>query len=923
MSVTSVPDLIASLRRLRLLAPSQLALLNDPASAALGEPHALARDLVRRGWLTPFQVNELFRGRGEQLILGSYVLLERLGEGGMGTVYKARHRKLGRIAALKVIRKEELVSRDAVKRFHREVRAAAQLDHPNIVRAYDADQDGGTHFFAMEYVEGTDLARLVKQDGPLPVAEACDYARQAALALQHAFERGIVHRDVKPHNLLLAGRGAHPPGSPGLVKVLDMGLARPVGPAGDGSAALTQEGAVMGTPDYIAPEQARDAKNTDVRSDLYSLGCTLYHLLTGRVPFPETSFTGKLLAHQLDEPPALRQLRPEVHEAVAAVVERLMAKRPEDRYQTPAEAAAALAEAVSRLPQPPAPTAVRAAPVPLLLSATDPMGGETPSTGRGGRTARVGGTVRQPSRVGRLLARKRRLLPLLAAGVALGLVLAGALFIILRRPAPAPIAAGPAATERVTGLPRSPTQEAAAALQRWLDETAALPPEERVRAVVAELKERNKGYDGRETHRVAGGALVEFAVSTDNVTDVAPVKALSGVTALSLRGSAAGKGKLADLAPLRGMRVESFDCSCTAVNDLAPLRDAPLKKLHCTNTPVSDLSPLRRMGLVELWVNHTKVKDLAPLTGMPLEDFRCAGTPVGDLLPLQGARLTALAIQDTPVADLSPLAGLSLPALRLTGTRVTDLAPLRQMRVDHLTCNFNPWRDTKVLKSVPGLKTINDRPAAAFWREADARQAAFDAWCKKVAGQAPEEQLKSVAAELKKRNAGFDGAFKQRKIEGGAVTELALVSDALADLSPLRALPGLKKLRCVPSERGKGRLADLWPLAGMRLTTLELWNNEKITDLAALEDMSLEVLNVDGTGVSSLVPLEGMPLVRLHVASTRARDLSPLLKLPRLQVLRCDPPSARDRELLRGIKTLTTINDRPARDVLKPAGPRP
>lgn len=551
-----------------------------------------------------------------------------------------------------------------------------------------------------------------------------------------------------------------------------------------------------------------------------------------------------------------------------------------------------------------------------------PSGGETPSAGRGGWTARIGGTAGEPSRAGRLVAGKRRLLSFIAAGVALGLALAGALFFLLHRPGAAPVAPPSTAAERVTAPSRSPAQEAAAALRRWLDETAALPPEERVRAVVAELKERNKGYDGHETHRVAGGALVEFAVVTDSISDVAPVKALSGLTALSLRGSAAGKGKLTDLAPLGGMRMESFDCSCTGVTDLSPLKGVPLKKLYCTSTPVADLAPLRGLGLVELRVNHTRVKDLSPLAGMPLEDFRCAGTPVNDLMPLKGARLTTLAIQDTSVADLSPLVGLSLPGLKLTGTKVTDLAPLRRMRVDHLTCDFNAWRDTKVLKSIPTLKTINDKPAAAFWREADARHAAFDAWCAKVAGQTPEEQLKAVAAELKKHNPGFDGTFKQRKIEGGAVTELALVSDALADLSPLRALPGLKKLRCVPSERGKGKLADLWPLTGMLLTSLELWHNEKLTDLAPLEGMPLEVLNVEGTGVSSLAPLEGMPLVRLHVASTRVRDLSVLLTLPRLQALRCDPPSERDRELLRGIKTLTTINDKPARDVLKPAGTR-
>ena len=206
----------------------------------------------------------------------------------MGEVFKARHPKLGRVVALKLIRKERLDNPAAVRRFHREVQAAAQLEHPHIVRAYDADEAGDLHYFVMEYVEGTDLARLVKRDGPLTVDRACDYVRQAALGLQHAYERGMVHRDIKPANLLLTAKGD-------VVKVLDMGLARLDRPEKDAGASstLTQEGAVMGTPDYIAPEQARDSHTVDIRADLYSLGCTLYFLLAGRVPFPGGTSDGE------------------------------------------------------------------------------------------------------------------------------------------------------------------------------------------------------------------------------------------------------------------------------------------------------------------------------------------------------------------------------------------------------------------------------------------------------------------------------------------------------------------------------------------------------------------------------------------------------------------------------------------------------
>ncbi len=334
MPVDTASGLTDALRRHRLLEPAQLAELEPLSKARVPRPRALAGELIRRGWLTPYQVNQLLQDRGRDLLLGSYVLLERLGEGGMGQVFKARNWKLVKVVALKLIRKERLDNPDAVRRFQREIRAAAQLDHPNIVRALDADEVNGTQLLVMEYVQGTDLAKLVKKDGPLAVDKACDYCRQAALGLQHACERGLVHRDIKPHNLLLTAAG--------VVKILDMGLAR-LDRRGDdeASSTMTQEGGGMGTLDYISPEQAMDSHDVDIRADLYSLGCTLYFLLTGKPPFAGGEALQKLLKHRLDEPVPVEQLRPDVPPGVAAVVRKLMAKRPEDRYQTPVEAAAA------------------------------------------------------------------------------------------------------------------------------------------------------------------------------------------------------------------------------------------------------------------------------------------------------------------------------------------------------------------------------------------------------------------------------------------------------------------------------------------------------------------------------------------------------------------------------------------------------
>jgi serine/threonine protein kinase len=334
MSIVTSAHLIDAVRNARVLPPQQLEVAGSLAPR-FPQPKALAKELIERGWLTVYQVNNLFRGHGKDLVLGSYVLLERIGEGSMGLVYKARHMTLGRVAALKVIRRERLSHVNAVRRFQREIRAIAQLSHPNVVIAYDADQINGTHFIAMEYVDGKDLQRIVKEKGPLAIPAACNYIRQAALCLQYLHERGLVHRDIMPSNLLLTSDGA-------LIKVLDLGLAR-LSEAEADSVQLTQQGFVVGTADFIAPEQACDSHAADIRSDLYSLGCTFYFILTGQVPFPGKTLKQKLMAHQMEPPPDVELKRREAPAAVSVVIRRLMAKNPDERYQVPADLAYDLA----------------------------------------------------------------------------------------------------------------------------------------------------------------------------------------------------------------------------------------------------------------------------------------------------------------------------------------------------------------------------------------------------------------------------------------------------------------------------------------------------------------------------------------------------------------------------------------------------
>jgi serine/threonine-protein kinase len=254
----------------------------------------------------------------------------------MGEVFKARDQRMGRLVAIKAIRQESEENQQQFHRFRREIWMLAQLAHPHIIRALDADQINAVMFLVMEYVQGTDLKRLIAQAGPLGVPDACEYVRQVATGLQYVHEQGLVHRDIKPSNLLLVEKTR-------TVKILDLGLARLESlPEQSTLSELTRSGMFAGTPEFIAPEQAREARSADIRSDLYSLGCTFYYLLTGRPPFGGRTLSELLYSHWFEHPVPVEQVRAEVPAGVSRLIATLMAKRPEERFQTPAELVAAL-----------------------------------------------------------------------------------------------------------------------------------------------------------------------------------------------------------------------------------------------------------------------------------------------------------------------------------------------------------------------------------------------------------------------------------------------------------------------------------------------------------------------------------------------------------------------------------------------------
>lgn len=317
-----------------LLPPARLAEL-EPLRARLYSDEALAAELVRRGWLTPLQGRWLLRGHGRRLVVGHYLIHKRIGTGGMGEVFLAHHRRMGRDAALKVVRVDRRDDERHRARFIREVRALGRLSHPNVVHAYDAGAVRRTLYLAMEFVPGPDLGQLVDSNGPLEPGSACEYMRQAALGLSHMHRRGLVHRDVKPSNLGLAGGGAE-------VKVLDVGLVKDRIPEAEPDGELTRDGHLVGSPDYAAPEQVADSRGADHRADQYALGCTLYHLLTGRVPFVGGTAVKKALQRLTEDPPPAEELRPGLPAGLGKLLRRLLAREPRRRFPDMASAAAAL-----------------------------------------------------------------------------------------------------------------------------------------------------------------------------------------------------------------------------------------------------------------------------------------------------------------------------------------------------------------------------------------------------------------------------------------------------------------------------------------------------------------------------------------------------------------------------------------------------
>lgn len=344
MATESVAKFVSVLQRSKLVEPHLLEQAFSEFRAAprddLDDGAALGEFLVSKKLLTSWQLQNLLAGKSRGYDLGNYRLLDILGKGGMSSVYLAEHRIMHRLRAIKVLPVSRVNDSSYLARFQLEARAVAALDHPNIIRAYDVDSEGPRHYMVMEYVPGRDLQTIVQQDGPLDYLTAADYIRQTALGLAHAHGENLIHRDVKPANLLVDDRN--------VVKILDLGLA--LFSRQDDSASLTMQHNenVLGTADYLAPEQAINSHTVDTRADIYGLGCSFYFLLTGHPPFPDGTLAQRIAKHQTQTPAPIHVDRPDCPQELVAICNRMMRKNPAERYQTAQEVAQALETWIDR-----------------------------------------------------------------------------------------------------------------------------------------------------------------------------------------------------------------------------------------------------------------------------------------------------------------------------------------------------------------------------------------------------------------------------------------------------------------------------------------------------------------------------------------------------------------------------------------------
>jgi serine/threonine protein kinase/Leucine-rich repeat (LRR) protein len=848
----SISELLEHLSQSGLLAPAEIDIVRgqpvaDPQQG--GAVVDLVNWLIQQEKLTPYQANRLCRGQASSLVLGNYIILDKVGQGGMGAVFKARHRRMNRLVALKVLPGSLSSIPEAIARFQREVEAAARLHHAHIAAAYDADEAERVHFLVMEFVDGPNLATYVREKGPLPVAAAVRLIGQAAEGLSAAHAQGIVHRDIKPSNLMVNRQGA--------LKVLDLGLAQvrdssmPI----DLTTDVTQTGRTMGTVDYMAPEQARDAKAVDARADIYSLGCTLYYLLVGRTPAPPGSAAEKLLWHQTQHAEPLIDVCPGCTARLESLVKRMMAKEPDERPTSMIDVAIELENCLHEMP---------AGTGELSLDGIEILPGDPSSTVHGNKAARGtifqhGDTLVSGLRLPGMIepaptrAQSRGRLIALAAGIVSLAAIAAVAFL--------PRLLGPSRTASEQGTLIVAASEAPAEVYldgAWIGrvETTdrplqlALSPGERL------IEVRRPGYRAYEKRIQTQAGELTSVVAALQPAEKLPAPA---ITRPGTSPHAAYEKLLAWVWEQEGtVEVKTSDG-------------------HTRNVTALDQLPSEPVEIVTIGLDGSGVKDqnLAELKATPrLVELSLADTKITDeglkwLIKL--THLTRLDLSKTSVkSGVAQLANLSrLTDLNLADTQVTDqaiirLANLPKLRWLHLTNTPISDAGIKELKSITTLEALNVKGTSLT-------QETYD--------------------DLTRANNGlkinWDGADRQRAVAARLLDKGATLAVAGPD-SDAPLLTGLKTQNALPMGRVVVKQIDL--------STGANFGDEDLKSLVVLGE--IELLNLVNANVTpaGLVHLQGLATLKtLHLPAHRLSDaaLEAIARaLPQCQVILKEPLDA-------------------------------
>lgn len=960
----------------------------------------------------------------DSIQISEYQIEQVLGVGGMGVVFAARDKQLQRSVAIKVLRPERLTDEFARRRFVREARAIATIQHDHIVPVFQVGEDRGVPFFVMPVLQGCSLDKWLRTQPPPSLADVLRIGEQLADGVAAAHARGLVHRDIKPSNVWLEAMGEavvvrdvipitaeattqpestqsqltgpQPKGttefqsvaaidglevrrtkisdedsgassasaprhresvrpvsiSSARVKLLDFGLARGAIHQGD---EVSEFGLVLGTPAYMSPEQAA-GREVNESSDLFSLGCVLYRLATGHLPFPGTTVTQQLTAFVTASIRPPRSLNPELPEPVAALIMHLLANDPQQRPDSASVVRDRLRELARVDWAQAARSARRASPVRRGVAALTAVMVLF--------VVAIAWQMRnQPSETDFTDASLNRL-PMTAASTT-------------------DIQSIAEADGREVRLTED---EAMLSLDlAWVERVSMLPAEEQLVEVRRELDRRNPGL-GAWTPVVIDGRVDELTIDSQALADIAPLAAFSGLSTLKV-----SLAKVSDLSPLGGLKLRHVTIeSCPNVRDLSPLHGQPIEFLNLYGTPTDDLAWITTSRVQQLNLGgRSEPVDLSFLRGSPVTMLELNESAQRDISPLKGLPLTRLSIHRTLVTDLSPLAGMPLSYLDFQSTPVIDVTPLRGLvGLRQLHCDLKRPATLEAALALQSLELLNHKPVSEFLPMTVASSREPIATSLKpnpqpIPVEMSDDDAQALAdrvhTELERLHPGVT-IKRVVKIAEGRVVSYEINSTELRTIAPLADLPHLESVRLWSIANKKRELSDISPLKGKPLRTLELQLLPNLRDLSPLKGMPLELLNIYGTPledtdwlatlplhslsiggrpqpvdlsklprltlqnlnlndapyadlrpltginlmklqcsatrIADLSPLKGMPLEELSLIACPINDYSPLLEMPKLRKLRLSNITLEKLELLRKLN-LELINDRPAEQTLQ------